>query len=382
VVSAPLIITTTNPPAPLICKSSGRISRWFAGDGFSVENGDYIALISNRANLEDVIYLEKKLWETDTVDWLSLISGVTFRNNLVLGELQEPFNTFWANLENFEDYKKNNFLPQKIDLSGQQLEKQEQQYQLSLVQQQMMEQELEISKKGFQRYEGLLGKGGVSESQVEEARGRYIQAERSYTNFLASMKSAEINLISLKRSILELQEQKHKENRQYSQSFTDSYITLNSKIKEWKDKYLVTSPVAGKLTLTRFWGENHVINVGDRLATVIPEDSAKVICRAIVPSSGIGKVETGQTVHIKLSGYPYMEHGMLIGMISAISLVPEEKGYIVEITLNEGMVSNYREQLKLVQEMEGTAEIITKKIRLIYRFINPLKMVFDKEKSI
>jgi hypothetical protein len=58
--------------------------------------------------------------------------------------------------------------------------------------------------------------------------------------------------------------------------------------------------------------------------------------------------------------------------------VPDEKGYIVEITLNEGMVSSYSEQLKLVQEMEGTAEIITKKMRMIYRFINPLKMIFEK----
>jgi len=42
------------------------------------------------------------------------------------------------------------------------------------------------------------------------------------------------------------------------------------------------------------------------------------------------------------------------------------------------MVSSYSEQLRLVQEMEGTAEIITKKTRMIYRFINPLKMIFEK----
>jgi hypothetical protein len=42
------------------------------------------------------------------------------------------------------------------------------------------------------------------------------------------------------------------------------------------------------------------------------------------------------------------------------------------------MKSSYSEQLKLVQEMDGTAEIISKEMRMIYRFINPLKMIFNK----
>ena len=42
------------------------------------------------------------------------------------------------------------------------------------------------------------------------------------------------------------------------------------------------------------------------------------------------------------------------------------------------MVSSYSEQLKLVQEMDGTAEIVTKEMRMIYRFINPLKAILDK----
>ncbi len=70
---------------------------------------------------------------------------------------------------------------------------------------------------------------------------------------------------------------------------------------------------------------------------------------------------------------------MLIGKVSAVSLVPEDNGYIVEIRLNDGMMSSYSEQLKLIQEMDGTAEIITNEMRMIYRFISPLKAIFDKE---
>ena len=69
---------------------------------------------------------------------------------------------------------------------------------------------------------------------------------------------------------------------------------------------------------------------------------------------------------------------MLTGEVSSVSLVPEKEGYILVIRLNDGMMSSYSEQLKLVQEMDGTAEIIADKMRMIYRFINPLKMLFNK----
>ena len=378
IVSAPLVITTTNPPAPLISKASGRIARWFVSDGQIVCKGDRVALINNSANLEDIIVTEKVIDELDSTKIQNDPGKILVPENLALGDLQEIYNQLCRNIENYADYMENNFLPKKIDLLKQQMIKQEQQYQLSMEQKKMMEQELAISQKGLERYKSMLNKGGVSESQLEEEKARVIQSKRGYTSFLASLKSAEINLINQKRSLLELQEQSHNEVEQFKLTISDNVKTLKSLVKNWKETYLLSSSIKGKVTQTTFWSENHVISAGERLATVVPVDSSVVICRAVVPSSGIGKIETGQDVHIKLSGYPYMEHGVLTGKVSTISLVPDEKGYIVEITLNEGMVSSYSEQLKLVQEMEGTAEIITKKMRMIYRFINPLKMIFEK----
>ena len=89
-------------------------------------------------------------------------------------------------------------------------------------------------------------------------------------------------------------------------------------------------------------------------------------------------MEVGQRVNIKLAGFPYMQFGMLKGRIRTISLVPDEKVYIAEIELVEGMTSSYKEHLKFIQQMNGTAEIVTKDLRLIYRFINPLRAIFDK----
>ena len=376
IISAPLVITTTNPPAPLISKTSGRIARWFVSDGQIVNRDDNVALIENTASLKDIFRLQDILNELDSSE-TSGILAFELPENLLLGELQELYNQFYRNWEGYKNYLKENFLPQKIELLQQQTIKQEEQYQLSLKEKQMIEQELAIAKIGFGRYESMLGKGGISESQLEEERARLIQSERGYTSFLSSLKSAEINLINQKRSLLDLQEQYRNEIAKFESDITDEISILKNQLKNWKDKYLLISPIKGKVTLTKYWSENHVISSGERIATIVPPDSTMIICRAVVPSSGISKINIGQKVNIKLIGYPYMEYGTLTGKIQSISLVPGENGYVAEIRLKEGMLSSYSEQLKLVQEMDGTAEIITKEMRMIYRFINPLKAVLN-----
>ena len=116
-----------------------------------------------------------------------------------------------------------------------------------------------------------------------------------------------------------------------------------------------------------------MINAGERLATIIPNEETIIIARAFIPSSGLGKVEPGQKVNIKLSGFPYLEYGVLTGVVNTISLIPEEEGYVAEIKLSDGMKSSYSETLIFIQQMDGTADIITEETRLIYRLINPLR---------
>lgn len=378
IVSVPMVITTANPPAPLVCKASGRIARWFVTDGQKVKEGDYIAVIQNQTALEDLVLVEKIVLNLDSSAVRSQVRQIILPEKLILGQMQEIYNQFCRNWKNYRDYLENNFLVKKIELLGQEMEKQQQYYRLALEQKKMIEQELALAEKGLQRHQGMLVKGGISESELEAAQSAAIQAKRSYSAFMASLKSTEISLISQRRSLLEMQEQDHTNVEQYELNIADNLRSLKNQVKSWKDNYLLGSPIEGTVTLTKFWSENHVVTSGERLATIVPADCKDVICRAKVPSSGIGKVGKGQKVNIKLSGFPYMEHGILTGEVSTVSLVPEENSYMVEIRVNDKMQSTYREQLRLVQEMEGTADIITQENRLMIRFINPLRMLLDK----
>lgn len=71
-----------------------------------------------------------------------------------------------------------------------------------------------------------------------------------------------------------------------------------------------------------------------------------------------------------------MEYGMLKGVVASISKVPEntENGlcYTVVMSLPKGLESTYHKEFPFVQDMDGTAEIITEDMRFIELFIRPM----------
>ena len=138
------------------------------------------------------------------------------------------------------------------------------------------------------------------------------------------------------------------------------------------------SPIDGTITFTKIWSVNQNVVTGDKVVTIIPEKTSKIIGKLTIPISGSGKVKTGQKVNIKLINYPYMEFGMIEGKIKSISLIPSDNTYMAEVEFPEGLKTNYNKQIKFSQEMQGSAEIITADIRLIERLFNPIKSLFKK----
>jgi HlyD family secretion protein len=109
--------------------------------------------------------------------------------------------------------------------------------------------------------------------------------------------------------------------------------------------------------------------------TVIPAETSKIIGKIKLAFAGAGKVELDQSVNIKFTNYPYMEYGMVKGIIKNISSVPSQNYYIVNIDLPDGLLTNYKKLLNFSQGMSGTAEIITKDKRLLERIIDPIKSI-------
>ena len=68
----------------------------------------------------------------------SYLALVELPGKLVLGELQEAYNRFYRNWNDYKDYVENDFLSQKIDLLRRQMKKQQQYCELSLQQEEIL----------------------------------------------------------------------------------------------------------------------------------------------------------------------------------------------------------------------------------------------------
>jgi multidrug resistance efflux pump len=374
-----MVLTTENPPIVLLSKSTGKIDRLFVVNEELIDAGKIIALINSPTNFDQYLLMKERLNESFKIaDWDTQVLTFELSEQLTLGEMQTSYASYLKNRDNLKQYLTQKFIPRKIALLRKQIVKQNEYYSTQLRQKELQIKDLKLSGKAFFRDSTLFQKLAISESEYEQARQFFLLKKSTFVGFEASLKNTESSILQMEENIVELQMQCEKDLAQYRLTLDEAKLNLENLIHQWEERYLVTSPVKGKITFTSVWSENQEVKTGDLIGTVIPQGALTIIVKAIVPTVGFGKVEVGQQVNIKLSGFPYMEFGMLKGHIRSISLVPEEKGYMADIELTGGMTSSYRENLKFIHQMDGTAEIVTKDLRLIYRFINPLRALLDK----
>ena len=376
VVTVPVVITTQNPPVILVARSGGEIEKLFVNEGSLILKDEVVALIGNTCDYDDFKKLKLFLADlNDNTDWIGIVKIKEPPVDLLLGEIQSNYSGFQKGWKQMKDYLEQGYIPAKLNL----LEKQivtKTEYNKELVNQEgFLTEDLALAKSSFERDSLFYSQNSysISAKDFEKSRQAYIQKLYSFSVFSASLKSNESDFLRMKETRLDLQVQYEKEVKQYTLGLEESLQLLRSSISQWEERYVIVSPVAGKVTLNRFRSENQVIKAGETLATIIPDIPTSIVARALIPISGFGKIETGQSVNIKLSGFPYMQYGVLRGKIYSLSQVPGEGGFSADIELTEGMTSTYSEKIRFIHEMNGTADIITKDTRLINRFLSPLR---------
>lgn len=164
----------------------------------------------------------------------------------------------------------------------------------------------------------------------------------------------------------------------------EEYQSLSSKLKEWEHAFVLKAPVSGQIVFGEHRTVNQYVRSGDILFTVVPDETGKISGRILAPAIGLGKIEPGQQVNIKVDNYPFMEYGILSGSVLSISKIPvvSEQGtfYPVNVDLPDKLVTNYNRELSYSLQMQGNAEIIIQNRRVIELLIEPLSSMFKGRK--
>ncbi len=243
---------------------------------------------------------------------------------------------------------------------------------------------MKLQAKSYGRDSLLYADNVISSADFEASTQNLIQKQNAQSGFNATLSSTELQIIQLEQQLVELNIQQENETSEFERLLTQSQQQVLADIAGWKQLYTLNAPTSGRITFVNYWNDKQHIKVGAKLASIVPQGSAQVIGRVQIPSAGFGKVKVGQEANIKLNGYPYMEFGVLKGKIQSLSAVPEQVQtangnvivYMAEVSFPEGMKTSYGKELPMIQQMDGTAEVITEDMRLIARFFNPIVSLF------
>jgi HlyD family secretion protein len=314
-------------------------------------------------------------------------------------------------------YKQSIYNLQKLEKQAL-LSQVQQQVQTAQKEEQSAYERLSIDARQVQRFEQLLNDGAVPLNQVDQVKKEEQESRRIYTRAESDVKQAQLRLTeemsryeaTMNQLQSDIEQAKHQlqgeENSYQSLLQTGKLAVLkyqeqlkeletqvanlqleitqtNSKIKSLNlqmQQRVVRSPVDGVIFELPVSKPGEVVQVGQRIADIAPENTA-IILKAHMPVQDSGFLNVGMPVKIKFDAYSFQEYGIIQGQVSRIS--PNSKmtqtatgnieTYELEITLEQNYIERDGERIPLTPGQTANAEVIIRQRRVIDFVLDPFK---------
>jgi len=377
IIPAKVLITTPSQPASVITRSGGYLQKLLVANEDSVTAGQQLVIMESNANVADVLALEKKL------EWLqeknSRISRFKPNRNWKLGQFQASLSRLMQIQKEYKMTNTKRFDLKKIEQVERQIEKVKDLKKALAKREENEEQVLALAKRNYERSKTLVKEGVISPKQFEDEESAFLQKKQTVDGLETQIINYDIQIANLESQINEIEQSTDLQNSSKIISVVESVNEMLSEINTWKQQYILTAPISGKVSFTFLTEERQFIEGGKEIMIVVPNKEMAPEGNAKLPIAGSGKVEVGRVVNIKLDGFPFQEYGMIKGQVKALSAVPREGHYDLLIELPEGMTTTYKKDLRFQQKMEGVAEVITKDRTLLERIFEQLISAFKNQ---
>ena len=376
-IPAQVEITTMNPPVTLVTKITGRIKNLYVNEREQVMAGQLLAVMETSASIRDIELLKQTI---DTIQKSYLVSQKSFYDFSELGELQVYYATFLKNLSDLNSYNENDFYGNKIKSLTDEINGIQEYINRIIIKERLYSENQRLEAKKYKRDSLLFVGNVIPESDLETSHQSLIRLNIELQQVRLDHSAKSIELAEKRQLLQDYRIKRLEEKEKLISILEESFLNLKAQINIWETSYLLVSPVDGIVSFTRFWTANQSVVKDEPVINVIPLETGNYLGRINLKMQRSGKVKVGQIVNIKLSGYPYLEYGMVRGIVKSKSMVPSSDAYIIEIDLPNGLTTLYGTRLEFTQNMQGTAEIITEDLRLLQKIINPFRYLVSKNK--
>lgn len=378
VITTNVSIFSANIPVRFVAKTSGKIVHLFKRDGDLVHSGDAICLIENPAFYEDVVRLRTLLKHLEGFPGPDGTSGETIiQDHLQLGEMQSTYSDLIEAFNQYSFFRKNRFAARKIQQLQDQVSFQGQLNVELARRDSLLKLQLRLGAKKFAADSSLAGDRIISPVELDDNKNELIGKQLNVDVTKSAIIQNNLQQTEYIKTITDLQQQAMQQEDDFKQRIMQDIKKLTGEYAIWEGKYLIRSPVEGKVVFFKIWKENQYINTGENILMVVPPIE-NYTARSLLPVEGAGKVKVGQAVSIRLSAYPYQEFGSIKGTVSKISMVPLDTSYAMEIDLPHGLRTNINIDIPPQSQISGIAEVYTANKSIFQRLFENIWLAAKK----
>lgn len=370
--------TSDSPSVTLPAKTSSQIAVVKKNSTEPVEKGDYILVLKDNSNYEDILKLKKRIETLNPTNDLIPFFEQNLSTEYKLGnQVQRSWNNLNQTLLPYYKIVKQ----KKYELEIQRLNEE------LLIQQSILKQyqnmlsldhniaEIRDSSRSGDSF--FLSDISASRMQYSESLFRNLETQKAVDQEKLSIAKHQLEITRIRNIIEQLKQNKVDQLTELRINIKKALTDLELAIEGWEESYVIQAPISGKVHFLRPLQENQHVMLNDELITITP-DSMEFIAILKIPFSGAGKIKRGHDVNIKLNDYPYNEYGVLSGEIVDISGVANQDHYLGKVVLDTGNITSYNKTIQIKENSLGTAEIITDDRSWLGRILEKVIYVFRR----
>jgi multidrug efflux pump subunit AcrA (membrane-fusion protein) len=373
VVNANATFTSLNAPKEVKARAEGKLVKLSVAEGKVVNENEIIGFLESRAAHNEVIALSTLIDNAQNNVYANDLSGLysSYKN---LGEVQQSYQVFVQAFNTYKQYLSSGFFKQKKNMLQQDVSYLQRLHANLEEQKRMQQEDLSLAGKTFDANKILSNEKVIADFEYRNENSKYISKAMAIPQINASLITNESAKHEKEKEMAQLENDIAQQNGIFVQALN----TLKAQLDDWKSKFLLIAPVAGKVSFAEFLQENSQIKIGQTVCFVNPENT-EYYARVFIPQNNFGKIKTGEEVLLKLNAYPYREFGIIKAKLDFVSLIPTDSGFVAKVVLPNGLVTNYKKQLHYTEGLSAQAEIITEDLQLSDRLFNELRAAFNKK---
>lgn len=372
VITSQALVTTENPPVEIYSRTSGRIIHLLKKDQEKVKKDEWVIILNNSADYKDVLKMSKMIQGINPRNFWQSLNEIGFEESLTLGDIQNAYFQFSRNVGELKLFLELNSQPRQLSINSKREESLMSLKQSIVSQLAIQEKEFAIVKLDYERATKLNNEGYVSKTDLEQKEIAYLASKSKVEELNKSMINTQLQIEMLNKENTTLETDKTDIYFRLRSNVLQSYNNLLFGLSEWKNKYVLESPIDGTINFYDVRTEDQFLMAEQKIFTVTPLNAQNYFAIIKLPISNSGKVCIGQLCIIKLSNYPYTEFGMLKGRIQSISSAAKEGFYSVSVELPDQLTTTLHKELHSKSELMGEADIIIEDQSLFDRIFNSL----------